>query len=123
MLLAKKLISNNCILKILSLIVGYSIWAYLGQHYSMSQEFTIPVAVYNANQKNIALDTQQIKVLLNGTRHDLRTCSKLAMHINANEYALGTHHIIPNPEQLLLPESVKLVQSKPYKVTLQATTA
>lgn len=110
---------NNKTIKIVSLIIGYSLWSYLGQIYQVDKWITVPVCYYNAPE-DMALNASQeeLEVHLTGKREDIKYCSDLGLHIDASKLREGTQCIMPNEQMLFLPKSVKMVHYKPLKISI-----
>lgn len=116
--IVKNSILNNKTIKIISLIIGYSLWSYLGQIYQVSQWITAPICYYNVPEDiNIKTETEKITVHLTGKREDIRHCSDIGLHIDASKLCAGQHFIMPDEQMLFLPSTVKLIHYKPLKIS------
>ncbi len=117
--LLKNTILNNLTIKIFSLIIGYCLWSFLGNAYTQTSTVTVPVCFYNvSDDKEITTQQETITVQLRGKRSDLKQCTDLALHINAESLSLGHHKICPHEELLFLPKTVSLLHCKPLTVNL-----
>ena len=109
---------NNKIIKILSLIIGYSLWSYLGQIYQVDKWVSVPICYYNVPEDSIVTADQKCIVHLTGKREDIGYCSDIGLHIDASKLCLGEHLIIPDEEMLFLPKNIKMVHYKPQKISI-----
>ena len=117
--LIKNTILNNLTIKIFSLIIGYCLWTFLGSMYLQTNTIHVPVCFYNVPaQKEISAQPESITVQIRGKRSDLKYCSDLALHINAESLIPGQHKIVPSEDQLFLPKTVTMVHYKPLAITL-----
>ena len=82
----KNLLAANVVLKVLSLIGGFSVWVILGQMMVTSVWFSIPVSFYNIELISIVAP-ETILVHLAGKRMDLRALDtqQLALHLDGNQ--------------------------------------
>ena len=113
---------NNTHIKIISLILGYSLWSFLGQAYVLTQTVEIPICLYNVPETlRIQTFPETITVTLCGKRTELQNCTDLALHINAATFTPGQKVLVLKEEQLLLPKTIKFVDCKPYTVLFKAT--
>jgi hypothetical protein len=120
--LLKNTILNNLTIKIFSLIIGYCLWSFLGSIYLQTNTVHIPICFYNVpNNRDISAQPETITIQLRGKRSDLKQCSDLALHINAQSLTVGQHKIIPEDDQLFLPKTVNMVHYKPLTINLQVT--
>jgi hypothetical protein len=113
----KSALLSNAPLKIISLIIGYSLWSLLGTIYTVSETVQVPIDIYNVSDNTIVHVVPEIIALqISGKRSEIRACTPLALHVDARELSLGQHCIVPNEQQLLLPNSVKLLHYNPLKI-------
>lgn len=110
---------NNKTIKIVSLIIGYSLWSYLGQIYQVDKWVTVPICYYNIPE-DMAINASEEKLTINlrGKRDDIKYCSELGLHIDASKLCEGTQFIIPDDQMLFLPKTVKMVHYKPLKISI-----
>lgn len=116
----KSSLLNNLTIKITSLIIGYSIWAFFSQSYTVHKWVTIPVCYYNTHDKIIKTTPEFLKIKLAGKRKDLALCNDLAFHVDAQSLASNEQIIVPNENSLFLPTGVKLLYCSPFKVSIQS---
>lgn len=107
-------LTNNKILKLVSLALGTCIWALLSQHQTENRWIEIPICFYNVPE-HLKVNARQeiIKVQLRGKKTDLNLCDTVGLHIDASDFKPGQLRICPNEQLLFLPQSVKLMNSKP----------
>lgn len=120
--LLKNTILNNLTIKIFSLIIGYCLWSFLGSIYLQTNTVHVPVCFYNvAGNREISAQPESIAIQIRGRRSDIKQCSDLAIHINAESLTLGQHKITPLEAQLFLPKTVTMVCYKPLIISLTVT--
>lgn len=120
--LLKKAVLNNLTIKIFSLIIGYCLWTFLGSIYLQTNTIHVPVCFYNVpNNREVTAQPETIAIQIRGKRADLKWCSDLALHVNAESFALGQHTVAPSEEQLFLPKTVTMVYYKPLAINLAVT--
>jgi hypothetical protein len=119
MLTIKNLFLNNKTIKVLSLIIGYSLWSFLGQIYTVSQWVEAPVCFYNI-PAHYTLEAKPEKILLfmSGKRADIARYAGATCHIDAAPLREGENSITPAAEHLFLPRSIKLLYCKPHALTI-----
>jgi len=110
---------NNKTIKIVSLIIGYSLWSYLGQIYQIDKWVTAPICYYNVPEDMVINASQEkLTVHLTGKREDIKYCSDLGLHIDASKLCEGQQLIIPDDQMLFLPKTVKMVHFTPLKISI-----
>ncbi len=115
----KNTLMNNLTIKILSVIIGYCLWSFLGNLYTLTSTITVPVCFYNVpSDTEISADPESFMIQLRGKKADLKHCTDLALHINAESLQPGVHKIVPNEEQLFLPKTINLLHYKPLMISL-----
>jgi len=119
----KKIFLNNAQIKIISLILGYSFWHIVSQSHTSNIWLEAPICFYQA-PKNIDIEApEKIKIQLSGKRADLYTINTetLAFHINMQDTQAGNQVIRISENQLLLPESIKMVRCYPANIAISVT--
>jgi hypothetical protein len=119
--LIKNLIFTHAPMKVLSVILGYSLWSFLAQHCLITQSITVPVCFYNTTSGHIQANTPTITIAITGTRSNMRLCTETGCHINATSLSEGEHMIMPHEKNLFLPKSVKLVHCEPRVIKVTVT--
>lgn len=115
----KHSIQNNKVLKIVSLMLGYTTWLLISQHQIITDSVQVPISFYNIPQGiSIKTDQENFTIKLKGRVCDLHACSSLSLHVDASELQPGQHRLCPCPEQLFLPNSVKLVSHHPLSLAI-----
>lgn len=83
---------------------------------------TVPICFYNVcPTMNIACQTDAIAIHVSGKRADLKQYDDIALHIDASKLTHGTQVITPDPEQLFVSNSIKLLHCKPLAITVEVT--
>jgi hypothetical protein len=120
--LIKNAFLNNKTIKVISLILGYSLWSLIGNVYLQSAAHKVPVCFYNVPD-NITIEAkpEMILVCLHGKRCDLSYCNDLAFHIDASALQPGEHKLAPTAEHLFLPDTINLIHYKPLVISLKVT--
>ena len=117
--LLKNTLLNNLTIKIISVIIGYCLWSFLGNLYTYTSTATVPVSFYNVpGNTEISANPESLTIQLRGKKADLKHCSDLALHINAKSLQPGDHKIVPTEEQLFLPKTINLLHYKPLMISL-----
>ena len=116
--LIKNSFMNNKAIKVTSLIIGYSLWSFLGNLYTIKIWKKVPVCLYNVAEDICIEAPEIINVCISGKRDDLACCSDMALHLDACSLTIGKHIICPDEMKLFLPNSVKLVHCKPCTISV-----
>ncbi len=120
----KNIVLTNWPIKIISLILGYTFWLALGARLITNQWITIPLSFYNT-KKGIAISAPEtVTVALRGTRTDLANLNfgQVAAHIDASQLSQGTQLISLHSQQLLLPNNIHMLHSKPSNIVVTIDT-
>lgn len=114
----KNILTQNIIIKILSLMIGYGIWLSLAQLHTSAMQLTIPLCFYGTEKQIQAPDL--ITVHLSGKRHHLTTInpSALAIHINADSLHDGQNQLILQNSHLFLPKTINVIHWSPTPITI-----
>lgn len=112
--LLKSLLTNNLLLKVASLIFGIGLWIILGASHTNTLYVDVPLCFYGGQNKEVEAP-EFITVELAGKRSDLYCLDfdNLAVHLNLDEFTVGSHVIEITAEQLFLPSSVKVIHCSP----------
>lgn len=120
--LFKSTILNNLTIKIFSLIIGYCLWSFLSGLYMQTSTVQVPICFYNIpTNKEVTAQPETIAVQIRGKKADLKRCTDLALHVDAESLTPGQHKITPSEEQLFLPKTVTMVHYKPLAISLTVT--
>lgn len=113
---------NNITLKIMSLILGYSLWCFIGTLYVQKITQKVPICFYNVPD-NLIIEAKPelVTIDISGKRSAISSCNDLAIHIDASPLTLGEHRIAPTSDILFLPETVSLVHYEPLVISLTVT--
>ena len=116
----KKIFLSNAQIKIISLILGYSFWYLFSQMHVSQIWLDTPICFYNIPENLQIEATDTIKIQLSAKRADLYTIDReaLAFHIDMQEAKTGNIIMKLKEEQLLLPDTIKLVRHYPANIAL-----
>jgi hypothetical protein len=116
----KESLFSNTILKILSVVIGYGIWSLLGNHRPTQHTFQVPVCFYNVKDGQKIQAPELLTIDVQAARADLDSLQNetLALHIDAEKLEQGKQTIPVNAQQLLLPDSFKVVHYNPAQVVI-----
>ncbi len=116
--LIKNNLTNNAVIKLLSLIIGYGIWSCLAQHQTVDLWLTVPLCFYGTEKQIKAPDA--IAVQIAGRRNHLALIDleSLAAHINADSLHAGPNAIILKNSHLFLPPTINVLNWCPSNVTI-----
>lgn len=112
-------INANFPIKIISLALGYSLWALFNQMHPSTITLSVPLCFYGTTKANSTLAAPEtINVTLAGKRSDLARLDleTLAAHIDATTLALGPNPITLTHAHLFLPASCNLVHCTPSNI-------
>ncbi|MFC1842126.1 hypothetical protein ACFLYU_00500 [Candidatus Dependentiae bacterium] len=117
----KKIFLNNAQIKIISLILGYSFWYIFSQSHVSKIWLDAPICFYNTPQSLQISCKDKVKIQLWAKRSDLYTIDRetLAFHIDMQEAKKGDIVMKLNQNQLLLPESIKMVRCYPTNIAVK----
>lgn len=121
----QKIILNSLILKILSFIIGYSIWSIMNQSHITTFQLKIPFVFYNVPQRSTIIAPEHIFIQLQGTKKILRTLATAlpAAHIDAQTLKPGDNLITLSKSTLFLPDHVQLVHTTPCPIVVTVKTS
>jgi len=120
----KRITTNNQLLKIASLVFGYSFWIMLAQIQKIDLNLKVPVSFYGLQNNLKVSSAENIEVNLSGRRMDFYNLdiSKLAIHINlAHLSSTGSYNINILPENIFLHNKIKLLDYLPSKILIQVS--
>ncbi len=106
-----KVITNNLMLKVVSLMIGTACWLHYSYQQPVRLHRDLPVSFYNTDPDQVIQAPEQIHVELMAKRADLYRLDldHLALHIDACKLHEGKQPLTIGHKQLFLPPSVKLV--------------
>jgi len=116
----KKIFLSNAQIKIFSLILGYSFWYLFSQMHVSNIWLDASLYFYNLPENLQIEATDSIKIQLSAKRADLYTIDRetLAFHIDMQNAKTGNIVMKLKEEQLLLPDTIKLVRHYPVNIAL-----
>ncbi|EKD23351.1 MAG: hypothetical protein ACD_82C00104G0002 [uncultured bacterium] len=114
-ILSSRTKNNNLHIKIISAILGYAFWYAISQSHAAKIWLEAPICFYNIQKDTKISCKEKIYVQLFAKHADLYTIDKetLAFHVDAANLQDKNTIIKLEPEQLLLPESIKMVRCNP----------
>jgi|GEM_PF-967847 len=111
--------STKLVLKGCAILCGYALWHSISTHQKITITRTIPVCVYNNDPDTSIEIPETISVTCSGTRKELfKLAFDSAVHLDAHLIEPGTHEKKITAEQIVLPESVRLLHYCPTSLTL-----
>jgi YbbR domain-containing protein len=119
----KKALINKHLLKISSLLIGYSLWLYVGELYPTTLWSLIPLCFYNQKPTRAIQAQEHVWVQLQGTRSRLCSMNKknVFVHINAQELQNGTNYYALTTKNIILPNAITIRDIHTSPVTVQVT--
>jgi hypothetical protein len=112
---------NNLSLKVISIVIGYTLWAILSNNHTTSIDLNIPLAFYNNKQKAVEAP-EQVQVTVHARRSEFHKISRtIALHIDTEELSEGINIVNIEDKLLLLPDTIKLVHSIPDTFSVKVT--
>ena len=112
---------HSTLLKVVALVIGYSFWHIFGGSHTAAVTVSVPLCFYNIPTETQLNAPESISVKLTGKRTDLRALdhTHLALHINATNLKKGKNLLHLSKEELLLPQTIQLVQYAPSNPTVE----
>ena len=111
----KNLLFNNIVLKVISFIIGATMWFIINQSHTMHLHKEIPLCFYGPQKDFTITAPESIHVTLCGTRNDLQSLDldSLALHINSAILHEGPNSLSINRATLFLPEQINVLHYSP----------
>ncbi|MBA3954021.1 hypothetical protein H0X48_01760 [Candidatus Dependentiae bacterium] len=103
-------------LKVSALIIGYSLWSFVGEAFPATLWLSVPLCFYNQTA-TIKIDApEKLWVKLHGKRSYLHRLDNhtLAAHINAQELHVGPQNYTITAKSLLLPSTITVSETIPH---------
>lgn len=123
---SRKTITKNIPLKVVSLMLGYTLWHILAHGQTKSVSLEVPLCFHSVPIGSTIEAPETVTVCLTGKRMHLYTLNKqrLAVHVNAQQLSEGPQSIIIDANSLFLPDSIKLVHYIPgnLEITVSSIT-
>ena len=110
--------NKKILLKAISLMLGYQLWLSVSSSLLISHTVTIPVCIYNQQEKQIIDIPESIKITLHGARRllSLVNYNDVCAHIDGAALNTGTHYITLSAHHLLLPQEITITHYTPLRV-------
>jgi len=119
----RNILLNNNSLKLLSLFFGFGLWYVVSQPHTIRLSVTAPVCFYNSTATKTINAPETVTLELAGKRSDIQRFDQknCALHLDAQQFAHGQHHLIIDEKNLFLPATIKLVNCIPSHVVINVT--
>jgi hypothetical protein len=120
----KAVLTNNLILKLCALSLGYGIWFITSQTRIALFSLVVPLCLDNKPDDWDISGPTHIKISLKAPRTDLALIdtSNLGVHIDCSKLHRGNNSITVHEENLYIPGSVHLIDYNPAPLTLVVST-
>ena len=107
--------------KIMSLLIGASIWHFLSTTTLRDIRVTIPLVFYNVPVNQTIAAPETVTVNLRATRESLQYVQfeSMAAHVNFSDLVPGKQRITLSHETLFLPNTIKLVHYYPSNLIVE----
>lgn len=113
---------NGLILKVLASIVGYGLWIALANSQIKQLELSVPISFGELNPSLQISSPQTINAKISGKRADLQRLDfkSLGAYLNLNELnQAGSYQLHISPQQLFLPNKIKLLEYYPVVIDIK----
>jgi hypothetical protein len=119
----KRTLLSNTLLKVLALILGYTLWSILGETFPTTRWFKVPLCFYNTQPTKSVTAPETLWVQLKGRRSALNTLdsTNLAVHVDAQHLKVGPNGLALTAEHLLLPSPIALQEYTPQNILITVT--
>lgn len=116
-------LTSNLTLKVFSLIIGYASWFALSQSQPATLSIRVPISIEQAPATSTLDLPDTILLTLAGKRSALSTLDldNLCLHISADTLRPGKNNVIVTTTNLLLPESITVVDYYPTPLSITVT--
>ena len=116
----KNSLTNNATLKVVSFVIGYSLWNILSASHTHTISIDAPVCFYHESQTHIIEAPECITLELQGKKNVLKNINKktLAVHIDSSRLHHGANPLILNQTTLFLPETINVVNYRPANIVI-----
>lgn len=113
---------SKLVLKTSALLCGYALWHTTSKYQKITISKAIPVCFYNVSEDMLLEGPEMITITCQGTRENLfKVAFDSALHVDAHNLHEGFQKKTIAPEQIFLPESVRLVHYVPTEIPLTVT--
>lgn len=109
--------------RVVSVLLGYTIWIFASNFTWVSKEISVPICFYQNVDRHIQAP-EFVLIKITGPRNQMHhiKVSELAMHVDISDLKEGDHEIMLNPANLFLPETLKLVELIPATISCNIST-
>lgn len=110
--------NKNLLLKIISLILGFSCWYLFMYQQYIDQQIMIPVSFHNLPKDKSIIAPELVEITIRGKRADIYGIDSTtsSFHINAKSLKIGNNKIPILPDQFSLPEHISLLSCRPSTI-------
>lgn len=117
----KNSLTHNIVIKMVSFIIGYSLWLSFSQSHTIAIWLKVPVCFYGTEKKIEA--PEQIAIHLAGKRSKLATIdtNNLTAHINTDNLHEGPNPLVVQASDLFLPNSITVLDCLPSNSIITVT--
>ena len=122
--ITKQILTSNPLLKVVALIFGYTFWLILAQNQTIYLKHKIPLSFYIPENKLHLNAPTELTIGITGKRIDLQKLdfANLGAHIDVSKLnSPGQYNIHISPEDIFLPNYVKLIHYSPVIIKLELT--
>lgn len=116
----KNSLKSNPTLKVISLILGYSVWNILSASHPHTLSIDVPICFYQESVAHVIDAPEIINLQLQGKKNVLESINKktLALHIDASSLHPGANPLTINRATLFLPETINVVNYSPANIVI-----
>lgn len=111
-------ISKSLLLKISSLLLGYTVWYTLSSNTMVTQSVIVPVYCYNQKEHHTLETPEAISLTLKAPRSFMRLVdhTTLGVHIDAHQLHEGKNYLCLSYKELLLPQEIGVSHDSPVLI-------
>lgn len=117
----KKAFCKKSSLKIISVIISYSLWLLTSRNNIITKIINTPLYFYNTNNSLNIIAPQKIKIKLIGLKKDISSLNtkELSTFIDAKNFTYGTYPLIIDYNNLFLPSNIKVETLEPLNTFIK----
>ena len=117
------LLPKHVTIKIISFIIGYSLWIIASSSTTVDFWLEIPVCFYNIPENSTLHTLETVRVHITGPRHALQHAIQdiKAAHIDAEQLRTGKNFVILSPANIFLPNAIKYVEQSPSILEIEVS--
>lgn len=117
----KKILLNNAPLKVISFILGFTLWYTFSQSNMTEFWITVPLCFHSTPESYQIEAPENVSIKLAGKRSDLYAIdtNNLAIYINTQNLSTGINTLTLTNRDLFLPDTIKLINYRPTPITIK----